>query len=53
MDFYQEGDIEDTFVDFDNNERGIAFGEKYKHLSKEETIEKIYDEFIKEKREKK
>ena len=50
LDFYQEGDIKDTLIDFDNNEIGIAFGMKYKNLSKEETIEKIYDVFIKPKR---
>ena len=50
LDFYQEGDIPDTFIDFTNNEKGIAFGIKYKNLNKEETIEKIYEEFIKPKR---
>lgn len=50
LDYYQEGDINDTFIDFDNNEKGIAFGIKHKNLSREKTIEKIYEEFIKPKR---
>ena len=39
-----------VLIDFENNEKEIAFGMKYRNLNKEETIEKIYEEFIKPKR---
>ena len=50
LDFYQEGDIPDTFIDFTNNEKGIAVAIQCPNFSMQEIIQKIYNVYIKNKR---
>ena len=49
-DFFSHSDNEDTLIDFDNNEKGISIAIKYPNLNMREIIQKIYDVYIKNKR---
>ena len=49
-DIFTHEDKEDTLVDFENNEKGIAVAIQCPNLNMEETIQKIYNVYIKPKR---